>query len=61
MARGDSLVGVIAELAKADVDYILVGGMAAAVHGAPVTTLEDRQHKRCFLRNLSPFPSSDPF
>lgn len=39
---GTDLSAVLEGLIKADVEFILVGGLAAVVQGAPVTT-KDRQ------------------
>lgn len=38
-ATGPDLSAILEGLIKADVKFILVGGLAAVVQGAPVTTL----------------------
>ena len=44
---GADLSAIIEGLIKADVKFILVGGLAAVVQGAPVTTMDvDIVHKR---------------
>ncbi|WP_155305130.1 hypothetical protein [Desulfosarcina widdelii] len=47
MPTGMDLSAVLEGLIKADVNFILVGGLAAVVQGAPVTTLDvDIVHQR---------------
>ena len=56
---------IIEELLKADIKFILVGGLAAVVQGAPVTTLDvdivyDRSSKNIakiltFLKSIDAF------
>jgi hypothetical protein len=47
MARDDGLYSLLEELGNARVEYVLVGGMAAVVHGAPTTTFDiDIVHRR---------------
>jgi hypothetical protein len=47
MARADDLHTLLEELGLAGVEYVLVGGMAAVLHGAPITTLDiDIVHHR---------------
>jgi hypothetical protein len=47
MTRGDGLYTLLEELGTAGVEYVLVGGMAAVVHGAPTTTFDlDIVHRR---------------
>ncbi len=47
MARAEDLYALLGELGRGGVEYVLVGGMAAVVHGAPITTLDvDIVHAR---------------
>ena len=46
-ARGRILLGFFNSLLEAEVDLILVGGLAAVIQGAPFTTLKEQE---------SPFP-----
>jgi hypothetical protein len=47
IANGADLSAVLEGLIKADVNFILVGGLAAVVQGAPVTTMDvDIVHQR---------------
>jgi len=62
---GPDLSAILEGLIKADVKFILVGGLAAVVQGAPVTTMDvDIVHKRSsenigkllgFLKSISAF------
>lgn len=46
-ATGVNLISLLEELLQAGVEFILVGGLAAVVQGAPVTTLDvDILHRR---------------
>jgi hypothetical protein len=40
MSRAEDLLVLLEELGRAGVEYVLVGGMAAVVHGAPLATLD---------------------
>ena len=58
---GPDLGAILEGLAKADVEFILVGGLAAVVQGAPVTTLDvDIVHRQSTdnIRNLYRFLKS---
>ncbi|MBN1932080.1 MAG: hypothetical protein JW786_10790 [Desulfobacterales bacterium] len=45
--KGPNLSAVLEGLIKADIKFILVGGLAAVVQGAPITTMDvDIVHKR---------------
>lgn len=50
-STGVALSSILEELIKANIKFILVGGLAAVVQGAPITTLDvdivyDRTSKR---------------
>jgi hypothetical protein len=65
MSTGPDLSAVLEGLIKADVKFILVGGLAAVVQGAPVTTMDvDIVHQRTsenivkllsFLKSINSF------
>jgi hypothetical protein len=38
--KGADLSAILESLIKADIQFILVGGLAAVIQGAPVTTMD---------------------
>ncbi len=47
MSEKEELSAILREMVDGEVEFILVGGMAAVIHGAPVTTLDvDIVHSR---------------
>ena len=62
---GPDLSAILEGLIKADVNFILVGGLAAVVQGAPITTMDvDIVHNRssenivnllAFLKSIGAF------
>lgn len=70
MSTTDGQSDLLAALVRADVDFIVVGGMAAVLHGAPITTHDlDIVHQRApgnvsklldLLRSINAGQRGDP-